>query len=426
MPLSKSLDNDSLSFNHFLNKLLLGIVLLFSVLALAQDSARRPASPEVTVFVGAKVYTSPSTPPISDAVILIQNDRILKVGSRGGVKIPKRANRVDCSGQVIVPGLWNTHVHFYKPEWANAGTTSADQLSSQLASMLTKWGFVHVVDTGSFLSNTLALRKRIEAGEVKGPTILTAGEPLYPAGGVPEVVKQLHLPEAANPQQATEWAQKHLADGADILKVFTGSGYSGQVTIMSADIVRAVVTEAHKKGKLVFAHPQNVAGRKAAVEGGVDVLAHTPDPSGDDNAQMIATLKTQNIIVIPTLKLWGVDVKPEDRDRVVNNGVQEIRAINQAGATIMFGTDVGYMDDPDPTEEYRLMARAGMSFPQILASLTTTPAHLFKVGKQTGLIEPGFDADMVFLGGDPSSDITALANVKRAMVRGRTIFAAGN
>jgi len=376
----------------------------------------------MTAFLGAKVYPSPTEPAIPDATVLVKDGHIVNVGPRGKLKIPKGASAVQRDGMVIVPGLWNSHVHLFKPEWLNAATAPADGLSKQLNSTFTRWGFVHVVDIGSFLGNTLALRKRIEAGEITGPTILTAGEPLYPAGGVPEVAKQFNLPEAATPEQAAEWARKHLDDGADVLKVFTGAGYSGHVTIMSPEIVRAVVTEAHKRGKLVFAHPQNVAGRQAAVDGGVDVLAHTPDPSGDDNDKMLKDLKAWRTVVIPTLKLWGIDVQPEDRDRVVNNGVNEIRAFNALGGIILFGTDVGYMDDPDPTEEYRLMARAGMTFQQILASLPTIPAHLFGVADRTGRITPGFDADLVFLGGDPSADITALAKVQCVLLRGRVLF----
>jgi adenine deaminase len=69
----------------------------------------------------------------------------------------------------------------------------------------------------------------------------------------------------------------------------------------------------------------------------------------------------------------------------------------------MFGTDVEYMDDPDPTEEYR------------------TPAHRFSTADHTGCIAPGFDADLVFLGGDPSRDITVIANVKCVLLRGRVL-----
>jgi imidazolonepropionase-like amidohydrolase len=376
----------------------------------------------LTAYVDAKVFPSPTDPVIEDATVLVKDGLIVGVGPRLKLKIPKGANIVHCDGLVIVAGLWNSHVHLYTPEWLNAATAPPDRLSQQLTSTFLRYGFVHVVDLGSFLANTLALRKRIDEGEVRGPTILTAGEPLYPAGGVPEAAKQFNLPEAASPEQAAQWARKQLANGADVLKVFTGAGYSGPITIMSPEIVQAVVAEAHSRGKLVFAHPQTVAGRQAAVAGGVDVLAHTPDPSGEDNSIMLEALKAHGTVVIPTLKLWGVDVSPDQRERVVNNGVSEIRAFNAIGGTIIFGTDVGYMPDTDPTDEYRLMTRAGMSFQQILASLTTSPAHLFGLADRTGRISPGFDADLVFLGSDPSVDTTAFANVKRALLRGRILF----
>jgi imidazolonepropionase-like amidohydrolase len=68
------------------------------------------------------------------------------------------------------------------------------------------------------------------------------------------------------------------------------------------------------------------------------------------------------------------------------------------------------------------MSRAGMTFAQILASLTINPAHSFGVADRTGRVASGFDADLVFLGDDPSVDITAFANVKRTLLRGRTLF----
>ena len=68
----------------------------------------------------------------------------------------------------------------------------------------------------------------------------------------------------------------------------------------------------------------------------------------------------------------------------------------------LFGTDVGYMSDYDPTEEYVLMAEAGMSFRQILASLTTAPAEQFGESKQLGWVAAGFQADLVILKNDPS------------------------
>ena len=85
---------------------------------------------------------------------------------------------------------------------------------------------------------------------------------------------------------------------------------------------------------------------------------------------------------------------------------------------------MGYTDHVDTTEEYRLLARTGMDFPAILASLTTVPARRFGFAERSGKIAAGFDADFVVLEADPSEDVTALARVHATVRGGRTIFAA--
>jgi imidazolonepropionase-like amidohydrolase len=74
------------------------------------------------------------------------------------------------------------------------------------------------------------------------------------------------------------------------------------------------------------------------------------------------------------------------------------------GGTVLFGTDLGAVDY-DPSEEYALMAEAGMSFRQILASLTTAPAERFGESKELGQIAQGFQADLVILKDDSSKNI---------------------
>jgi imidazolonepropionase-like amidohydrolase len=68
------------------------------------------------------------------------------------------------------------------------------------------------------------------------------------------------------------------------------------------------------------------------------------------------------------------------------------------------------------------MSRAGMTFPQILASMTTTPAERFGFSSRSGRIAPGFDADLVILGADPAADISALAKVKYTIRAGKVIY----
>jgi imidazolonepropionase-like amidohydrolase len=80
------------------------------------------------------------------------------------------------------------------------------------------------------------------------------------------------------------------------------------------------------------------------------------------------------------------------------------------------------MDDYDPTEEYVLMAQAGMTFAQILTSLTVAPAAKFGEPGRLGRIAPGLRADLVVLAGDPSLDVRALAAVRYTIRDGRVIY----
>src|SRR5439155_20648032 len=90
------------------------------------------------------------------------------------VRVPPGARIIDCSGGTVTAGFWNSHVHFTGADFRAADTAPAESLAAALPAMPTAYGVVHVVDTGSYLPNTLALRRRIESGEVPGPSILTA------------------------------------------------------------------------------------------------------------------------------------------------------------------------------------------------------------------------------------------------------------
>ena len=80
------------------------------------------------------------------------------------------------------------------------------------------------------------------------------------------------------------------------------------------------------------------------------------------------------------------------------------------------------MDHFDTAMEYTQMARAGMSFPQILASLTTAPARRFGADGHSGKIAAGMDADLVVLDGDPAREITALSKVRLAIRGGAIVY----
>lgn len=373
------------------------------------------------VLQGAKVYPSATARPIDNAVVLIQHGRIVAVGKRTELKIPGSAQVIDCTGKVIVAGFWNSHVHF-EAGWQGAAQSTALQVEEHLHEMLTRWGFTTVWDLGSDPGNTLALRRRIESGEIRGPQILMAGD-IFPQNGHPVYLPaEMQLPEAASPQQAEQMARQYMKMGLDGMKLFTGA-FMGDKPVVNMDtaIVKAAADVAHAEGKPVFAHPQNRIGVDNALAGGVDILAHTIPGDGSFTADELARMKQQHTALIPTLTLWTTVVSdPVIIDKLVNSGVDELKAYFSGGGTILFGTDVGFQDKYDTAQEYEYMGRA-MGWRDILASLTSSPSTFFKQPAK-GHVERGMSADLVVLDADPASDVRNFSKVAYTIRQGAIIY----
>jgi imidazolonepropionase-like amidohydrolase len=86
---------------------------------------------------------------------------------------------------------------------------------------------------------------------------------------------------------------------------------------------------------------------------------------------------------------------------------------------MMFGTDVGYMDDPTIGDEVAYLGRCGLDGTEILRMLTTVPTDLF--GVAGGRVEPGLPADLTILDGDPVADVTAYSRVLWTIRGGRVL-----
>ena len=379
-----------------------------------------------------RLYPSPSGEPLSNATVVVTDGKIVAVGETGRVAIPPGARVVEAKGMSLMAGFWNSHVHFIDPKFANAATLPAPQLAAQLEDMLTSRGFVHVFEIATLhLENSLALRDRVRKGEVTGPDIYTTGVPFVGPDGTPGYLPGVKLPEFSVPSEVRAFVRRQLDAGADGVKFWSISPtFKKGLVRVPADVARAAVDEAHRSGKPVFAHPTTVEGVRLAAEYGVDVLAHvSPENIEGWTPEVIALLKSRNVAVTPTLKLFRFDPERQGAPPDVTRNLMEIAGkqlgqYSRAGGTILFGTDVGYVTDFDVREEFSLMSKAGMDFRQILASLTTAPAAKFGHATHTGRVEPGMDADLVLVAGDPRADAVAFGDVRLAMLRGKVLYRA--
>jgi imidazolonepropionase-like amidohydrolase len=406
----------------------------FFTLAAALLLLSTPSSASDMRLTHATIYTAPGQPPIRDGAILIHNGKIKAIGSTASISSPHVTHLVtdyDCTGMTITAGFWNSHVHILPPELLHAERVPAPALTAQLQTMFTRWGFTTVFDLASILSNTNLIRSRIHDGSVQGPRILTAGEPFWGANGTPVYVKQylidnhISMPETTSVPQAIARVDQQIHDGADGIKIFAGSIESDGVLLMRPDIATAVVTEAHKRNRLVFSHPSNNKGVELSLDSGVDILAHVSEDPW--SPALIERMKAAHISLIPTLTLFHEEAKKAHTSEQATQNfldfvVGQLHAYSSAGGQILFGTDIGYINHYDTSEEFTLMSRAGMTFPQILASLTTEPAKRFGYSSHSGTLAPGMDADLVVLNADPATDITALSRVAYTVRSGKILY----
>lgn len=401
---------------------LLYFLMLLSGSAYAQSPAQQGLA-----LVGATIYTGPQTSPIISGVVIVKNGKIAAVGSDRQIKVPSDMKVVDCKGLVMMAGFWNCHVHFIEPKWDHADQQPAAQLSRQMDSMINSRGFTQVFDLAALnYPNLLTLRARVMSGEVNGPAIFTVGEPFVPPHGNPFYIRPLSLPEMNTPEEAVAHVTKQIRAGADGIKMMSASPDGQGIVPMPPDIIKAAISTAHKFHKPVFAHPTSDTGVNIALAGGVDILAHVaPDGYRPWTKKETDQLLQHKVALIPTLKLYKWELERNHlplSNPLMTTALQQLHAYAGAGGEILFGTDVGYITDYDTSDEFRLMSEAGLSFDQILTSLTTAPARRFGMARHSGRIAKGMDADIVLLKADPHTNSQHFADVVYTIRSGKIIY----
>ncbi len=407
-------------------------ILLVALAALLAPAAQAQQS---WALDAKKIYPTPDTSPISGRVV-ISGTKIESVVPASDKRATAATKAPQCNGGVVCAAFKNSHVHFTGDEFRDARNQRAEALEVALTKMLTRYGYTTVFDIASLRDNTLALRKRIEKGDVRGPRILTVGWALFPPHGLPIYISHMpkelldQLPQPSSVDEAVKVVRENFAAGADGTKLFLVTPQGDRtVKRMSLDIASAAVDETHRQSHLAFAHPTDIQGVRAALDAHVDILAHPPLGSPVPWPEsLMKQVRDAGMSMVPTLKLLEYELAKERVpapavEQIMNENVAEFGKFAALGGQVLFGTDVGYMTDYDPTREYELMARAGMTPMQILASLTTTPAARWKEQGRRGSIAAGQDADLVVLDADPADSPRNFAGVRCVIRSGEVIYA---
>lgn len=406
---------------------------------------------QTTVIHAGRLLDKPGTPARGASTIVVRDGKIAEV-MPGHVAGPAGATLIDLSGQFVLPGLIDSHVHLESDAGGNAAlieevTSSAATTAYRAAANAKKTvlaGFTTVRNLGDTSGATIALRDAIAAGDLPGPRIIDAGRSISTTSGHMDytlsLAEELHasIPQdnicdgAENCRRAV---RLQIRRGADVIKIATTGGVNSRIGTglgrqIFDDEVKALVDTAHLYGKKIAVHAHGNDGINAALAAGADSIEHGTmlDDEGvrlfkKSGAYYVPTLSTVNGY-IERLKAnpnaYAPDVLAKVKWRIEVTGKSLAKAY-PAGVKIAFGTDAGVSKHGRNADEFELMVKHGMPPAAAIEAATVNAAKLLGVDAETGTLEPGKAADIIAVAGDPTADVTVLKAVGFVMKGGRVL-----
>jgi imidazolonepropionase-like amidohydrolase len=410
------------------------------------------------VLTGGRLIDGYGGPPLENAVIVIEGNRIKAVGSEGSVAVPPGARVIDTNGYTVMPGLMDMHVHLMilghgdYDHWDRTYPTRLrDEIMPISAKQLLMAGVTTVRDLGAPLEDIVAVKNRIARGEIPGPRLFVSG-PFLQKSNTPLTAKFRWI--VSGPQDARAKVQTIINGGADVIKLID----QDQMTI---EEVKAIVDEAHKLGKSVVAHAHRSEEIRQGLRAGVDCFEHTglaTKPGYDEDVLQMIRERNATLYWCPTVEGLFLyeqtkenperlddqrlradlpaevykDVRDSIRDvshldyfRLVSRRVptlaNKFRQLRESGVTIVVGTDSGIplnFHFDSTWRELKTMVELGMPPMEAIRAATFWPAQMLKQ-PDLGTIAAGKLADIIVVDGDPLKDMTSLRHIVHVVKDGK-------
>lgn len=405
--------------------------------------AARSAQPHVIVITNARVIDGTGAAPLERGRIVIQGDRIVRLGRVEEVATPPGAEIVDVDGRTVIPGLIDLHFHI-----ENDPKMALRQLSH---------GVTAFRDPGQWNEKFEELRRTIATGGLPGPRIFTTGphidgeNPAYPADSV----------VARDPDEARRQAEISVREGASALKIYFRLPFASAKAVIDVCNERRIPCTAHLElldARELFsaglhgvehvtslgtsivpriqaeAYRQSVLARNDARRDGRYVLFASANLDGPEAKALYAVLRERKPWIDPTLAVFErradsppQDVKPETVPTLVAGFAkmkQLTRRAAQEGARIVMGghTEVPFAARGEaPWRELELLVESGFSPVEAITAATGTAAAFLYRSDEIGALRAGLQADLVVVGGDATRDISAVRRPERVMIAGKWI-----
>ena len=422
-------------------KQILGFAIL--LLILNPVFAQTPNSGEHWIAVRAgHLFDGKSDSLSSNQVVLIKGDKIVQVGAADQVKIPPGADVIDLSHATVLPGLIDAHTHVFGngPDLEMQVLRDSYQyrtltaLANAQKDLMIGFTTLRDLKTLGAMYSDVDLRNAIDRGVVQGPRMQVATRGIQTTGGFimrgysTEVAIPRALAVVDSPWAGREAVRDQVAHGADLIKLYAAYDFSftpdGKMVIpptFTLEEVKAIVDEAHKKGRKVSCHAFGGEGLNNCLEAGVQSIEHGVQLDDD----MIKKMIDKGIYLVPTLYHYQLD-RERDLKRFGGHSVAEVSEKNfryavAQGVKVAFGSGVGPFPHGTQSKEFEYMVQFGMQPSQAIRAATTEAAKLMGWEDRVGSVAPGRFADLVAVSGDPLADITELERVKFVMKGGQVV-----
>ncbi len=356
---------------------------------------------DTLALVNGTLVDGTGAEPIPDAVLIIKGERIVAVGSKDEVEIPRGARVIDLKGNTILPGFINAHVHFGFNEenlqaWAYGGVTTVRDES---------------ILSDESLEELIAFRDSA-ALDPMNARLISAGYMMT----VPDGYGELFV---ASPEEARRKVFEQLDAGVDMIKLSMEDGYAGQSGLpkLTDEELDAIISASHERGALVSGHITQVEYLEILVEAGVDDIAHiTYDVVSDETwREMVA----KGIYMTPTFTVFKNYGAP------ISTCVLNLRNFVEQGGQVALGNDYGggpgKFELGIPMYEIEQMSAAGMTPMQIILASTKNAAHVLGIEDEAGTLEAGKIADVLVVSGNPLEDLQNLASIRMVIHNGTII-----
>ena len=432
--------------NHTLA--ILPLIALAITSPLSSQATKDSTKPVRLALRAAQLISPEDGKVVSNPVVLIENDRIVRVGTN--LPVPQGTQLIDLGSATLLPGLIDCHTHitggdpgkYYEHIFRMSPIDYAVRAHIYARRTL-EAGFTTARDVGAGEFIDVALRKAIDDGSVVGPRMQVASIPIGATGGHVDLTgfsPYLEFKEFSAVADGVDEVRKavrmRVKNGADLIKVMATAGVLSEEESAGApqytqEELAAVVDEAAMWHRKVAAHAHGAEGIKRAIKAGVASIEHGSliDDEGirlmkERGTYLVADIYNDDYILAEFARL-DYPQKIINKEKLVGRQQRENfqRAV-RAGVKFAFGTDAGVYPHGWNAKQFAHMVRWGLSPMQAIQAATVNAADLLGWNDKVGQVAPGFYADIIGVSGDPLKDISELERV-RFVMKGGVVYKNG-